>query len=108
MAAAVSTLQMGLERNLLIFDLMDQPAGVLHEAFILEAVKKKDTEAPVSNYLSPRFEAVEPGYTLNEVMYKMQTKGYSILPVYDNEGVLVGIVDMDIINNYLKFQQKIR
>ncbi|MEM1320195.1 MAG: site-2 protease family protein [Bacteroidota bacterium] len=108
MATAASTLQMGLERNLLVFDFEEKPIGVLHEAFILEAVKKKDTEALVTQYLSPRFESISPSNTLNEVMYKMQTKGYSILPVYDEESELVGIIDMDILNNYLKFQQKIR
>ncbi len=106
METAANILKTGLEKNLLVFDSLEQPLGVLHEAFILEAVKKQDTESSVSNYLSPRFESIPPTTSLNEVMYKMQTKGYSILPIYDDEK-LIGTIDMDIINNYLSYQQKL-
>jgi len=76
------------------------------EEFILEAIRKKDFDAPVINYTSPNYEGVSPNENLKSIFHKMQTKGYSILPVYEN-GILVGVVDVTMLNNFLKVQQKI-
>ncbi len=106
MGRAIEEMKHGLEKNFLVFDENDEAIGVLHEMFILEAIKKKDNEGPVLEYMSRNFEGVSPSISLQTLILKMREKGYSILPVFE-EGHLKGVVDVSMINNFLKLQQKV-
>lgn len=99
-------LKHGLEKNFLVFDENEKVVGVLHELFILEAIKKKDGGAPVLEYMSNKFEAVNPEISLQALISKMREEGYSILPVFD-QNQLIGVVDLNMLNNFLNLQQKV-
>jgi len=105
MEMAAATLREGKEKNLLVFDQEDRPVGVLHELFILESIKKENLSAPVLQYMSARFESIPPEIRLKEVVQKIQKHGYSILPVM-SEGRLLGVIDLDLMNNFLRVQRK--
>ncbi len=106
MSSAIEEMNHGLEKNFLVFDENEMIVGVLHELFILEAIKKKDSEGPVIEYMSQTFEEVNPEISLQSLVYKMREKGYSILPVFE-ENQLIGVVDINMVNNFLKLQQKV-
>ena len=106
MQKAIEALKHGLEKNFLVFDENENIVGVLHELFILEAIKSKDEQEPVVEYMSDKFEMVNPEMSLQALITRMRGKGYSILPVYKNDE-LSGVVDVEMINNFLKLQQKI-
>ncbi|MEM9920373.1 MAG: site-2 protease family protein [Bacteroidota bacterium] len=89
------------ERSFLVFDELNKVVGVLHEAFVLEAIKKEDTNAPLMSYLSSNYEPLEPADNLKVVLQKMQQHGYSILPVYE-ENSLVGVVDVRSMNAFIR------
>ena len=74
--------------------------------FILQAMKSKDYEGPVLEYLSQHFEEVSPDISLQTLVNLMREKGYSILPVYE-EDELKGVVDINMLNNFLKIKQKV-
>ena len=107
MQLAIEGVQSGVERNFLVSDAEGKISGVLHEAFIMEAIKKGAAQAPVAEYQSPKFEPVSPEDSLRSVFYKMQEKGYSILPVYREEELL-GVIDVSMMNNFLRVQQKLK
>ena len=100
MSSAIEEMNHGLEKNFLVFDENEMIVGVLHELFILEAIKKKDSEGPVIEYMSQTFEEVNPEISLRSLVYKMREKGYSILPVFE-ENQLIGVVDINMVNNFL-------
>lgn len=102
----IEELKHGLEKNFLVFDEHGAIAGVLHESHILEALKDKAFETPVEQYMSKEFEVVNPNVTLQQVVAKVQEKGYNIFPVVEN-GQLVGMVDVTLLNNFIRLQQKI-
>ena len=52
------------------------------------------------------FEDVNPEISLQSLVYKMREKGYSILPVFE-ESRLIGVVDINMVNNFLKLQKKL-
>jgi CBS domain-containing protein len=106
MGKAIEEMKHGLEKNFLVFDENEKVIGVLHELFILEAMKKKDFEGPVLEYMSRNFEELNPEISLQSLSYKMREKGYSILPVFE-ENQLKGVVDVSMLNNFLKIQQKV-
>lgn len=106
MAEAADLLKRGSEKNFLIFDRNDQLVGVLHEMFIMEAIRKNDLEAPIASYLSNRYEVIRKNDDLDTIVKKMQRFGYSILPVYE-EQQLVGVVDASMVNHFLRLQKKI-
>ncbi len=103
---AIEELKHGLEKNFLVFDEDEKVIGVLHEMFILEAIKSKDSEGPILEYMSKHYEEVNPEISLQTLIYKMREKGYSILPVVEANN-LKGVVDVNMLNNFLKLQQKV-
>lgn len=104
MQSAIERMNTGEEKNFLVMD-EDVVVGVLHEEFILEAVKRKDHDAFVGEYQSQKFEPTHQAETLKSIFHKMSANGYSILPVYEaNE--LIGVIDVSMMNNFLRVQQK--
>ena len=103
---AVEGLKQGVEKNFLVMNEAEKVIGVLHEEFLLEAIKQKDESAPVASYLSDRFEVIDPDTSLKTIFLKMQEQGYSILPVYEDDK-LVGVIDVSMMNNFLRLQQKL-
>lgn len=101
MEGAIREVKTGNEKSFLVFDQFNNLAGVLHELFIREAIRKKDDLAPVAEYLSINYEGVQTTASLNELLRKMQQHGYSILPVYF-ETELVGVIDVTMMNNFLR------
>ncbi len=107
MALPITRLKQGAERNFLVFDVSEQVVGVLHEQFIMEAIKEQDYSASVAEYMSPKYEAVPTSESLKSVIHKIQDNGYSILPVRE-AGELLGVIDIHMLNNFLQVQSKSR
>lgn len=105
MEQAINTMKTGLEKNFLVMNEEQQLLGVMHEAFLIEAAKKKDLDAPAMEYTSQNYELIGSDLSLRTIFQKMQQKGYSILPVLE-EGVLVGVIDVSMVNHFLRFQKK--
>ena len=92
MATPIAELKKGQEHNFLVFNENDKIVGVLHELFIAEAIKQNQHGAPIAEFTSRRFEFVSPDESLKNLLHKIQSKGYSILPVFE-EGEVIGVVD---------------
>lgn len=107
MGEAEDLLRRDYEQNFLVFDRDQQLKGVLHEMFIIEAVRKNDLDGPVAEYLSSRYEPIRKEDTLDKIVKKMQQFGYSILPVYEEEQ-LIGVVDISMVNSFLRHQKKVK
>ncbi len=107
MQLAITESQKGVERSFLVFNLADEIIGVLHEEFVLEAIKEKAPERLTIDYLSPKFEYIDPADSLKTILEKMQKEGYSILPIR-SEGKLLGVLDRNGLYNFIELQRKIR
>ncbi len=97
---AVSIAAAGKEASFLIENEDGKINRVLHREFLEEAQKQQDFYAPIQKYSSPTFEFVQSTEPLKNLIYRIQDKGYSILPVI-REGRLVGVIDRPIVNNML-------
>ncbi len=104
MSEAEDHIKRNIEKNFLVFDAEDKLVGVLHELFIMEAIRKNDLEGPVAEYLSQSYESISLSDNLEHVLKIMQEHGYSILPVY-NEEELVGVIDVSMMNNFLRLKK---
>lgn len=105
MSAPISYVQRGLEKNFLVFDMSNQLIGVLHEAFVHEAIKKRDWEGPVAEYLSQAYVPLEETDNMEKALKLMQGDSFSILPVI-KEGEVVGVVDVTTMNRFLQNNKK--
>jgi len=105
MALPITRLKQGAERNFLVFDESEKVVGVLHEKFIMEAIKQQDYSAPVAEFMSPKYEAVSLSESLKSVIHKIQDNGYSILPVRESDE-LQGVIDIHMLNNFLRVEGK--
>lgn len=104
MALPIEKVKTTEEKYFLVVDTTDQIIAVLHEAFIQEAIRKEDADAPVAEYISYTFDQVDATVSLQEAFTKMRKNTYTIMPVYQDE-VLVGVLDVVAINHFLKQQQ---
>jgi len=102
---AISLREKG-EKSFLIMH-NEEPIAVLHELFLVEAIEQNDTDADVLDYKSMNFEKITLDQKLKPLIKAFQNNGYSIVPVYDNDK-LVGTLDIEAINNFIKEQTKSR
>jgi len=98
-------LKRGLEKNFLVLDEDRKMQGVLHELFVIDAMKKKDLDGPVAEYISQRYELIAPNDNLKSVIERVQKEGYSILPVVE-EDEIIGVIDINMLDNFIRLQQK--
>lgn len=84
---------LGLEKNFLVFDQWQNLLGVLPEFKLQEARKKKDFQAPVSQYMLPEIYPVVSAENLRQAFGILQTSDAGALPVYNPWNRLVGVVD---------------
>lgn len=84
---------LGLEKNFLVFDQWQNLLGVLPEFKLLEARKKKDFQAPVSQYMLPEIHPVISAENLRQAFGILQSSDAGALPVYNPWNRLVGVVD---------------
>lgn len=93
--------------NFLVYKNQDQISGILPMVFLIDAVKQKDLESPISNYMSPLFEKVDGGSSLSVLIHKFRQNNYTLVPVYENDQ-LIGIISIDTINNFINNQGKLK
>lgn len=96
----------GLEKNFLVFDEWQNLKGVLPEFKLLEARKKKDFEAPVSQYMLPDIYPLINAENLRRAFGLLQTSDAGALPVYNPWNRLVGVVDEHHFSRDLKRKMK--
>lgn len=102
MQTAAETLQQGLERHFLVFDINDQLVGALEEADIVDAMKKHDLGSEVAKY-TQKVELVHVNEPLQTIYFHLRQRGHSILGVLDN-GELVGVIDDAGLQHFLRLQ----
>lgn len=91
----------GEEKSFLVYDQFNHIIGVIHEIFLSnlpEHIQESDT---VRHILSHRFEFVDLSLPLQSLFQLMQEKGYSILPVWENDAV-IGVVDRRDVMRFIK------
>ncbi len=92
MQTPIHLLQSGLERHFLVFDLEDHLVGVLEEARIMEALKRRDYSTSVEHYLHRQVQIISHEARLEYVYYLIQQRGIRLIAVAD-KGELVGVID---------------
>jgi predicted transcriptional regulator len=102
---AANELRKGFESNFLVFDDAEQLRGVLQDDDILDALKHKQFDALISTYTTVNYHITRPFETLKEAYNRMLQTGQYMLPVMDGEA-LIGVLDMAMIQNYIKLKSR--
>lgn len=101
MQAAIGIVEMGLEQNFIVLNETGQSIGILHNEFIKEAISQDDGDAPVAVYMSKHYERMKTEDSIRFAAMRIQSNGYSIVPVEEN-GEILGVLDLPTIHNFLK------
>jgi Zn-dependent protease/predicted transcriptional regulator len=88
--------------DFLVFDDDQILRGILQEEDIKDAEKNKDTDAFVSSYTTTEFQTSQPSESIKSVYERMLKVEQSLFPVLNTEGGVVGIVDFEMIENFMK------
>jgi Zn-dependent protease len=107
MQTASTEMAKGVESNFLVFDDADILRGVLQDDDILDAAKNKHYDALVFTYMTHELKKISPYDSIKEVYYKMLETGQYLMPVMQDETV-AGVVDMAMLQNFIKFQEKVK
>lgn len=105
MQTPIGLLNQGLERHFLVFDLQDQLVGVLEEARIVEAMKKRDLSAEIGQYVRPDVGVVSQEESMEYIFHLLQQRGIGLLAVADR-GELVGVIDQAGLQNFLRLNSR--
>lgn len=94
MQTPIQLLQNGSsERNFLVFDLNEQPVGILTERSIRSAQQRRDFSAEVARYVRRPLEIVHEDESLRYVYFLTRQRNRPLLAVVDDESRLIGVVD---------------
>lgn len=77
--------------------------GILTHQQILKAISKKDTSAPISDYMTKSFMVLSPEDSIQAAYQLFQENGYELIPIVEN-GVVIGILDKACLNDFLQMQ----
>jgi Zn-dependent protease len=99
----IQMLSTGLERHFLVFDMSENLLGALDESSILEAIKKRDLNHAVGDYMQA-VETVNQRESLHYIFYLMRGKGMPIVAVADELGIC-GVIDAEGLSYFLKMKQ---
>lgn len=106
LALALEQYRQGMEKGFLVFDEWQNLVGVLPEKELVEAAGDSAAHSlPVGRLANARFEALLASDSLKAVIPGMQWKHYQLLPVFD-KGQLVGVVDQNSVNSFIRLRQK--
>lgn len=104
---AINEFIKGKEKNFLVFNEEEKLCGILEEKTIRNIIKEKDTDSIIKKHLTQVYGAALLDDVLETVYYRMDNPVYSVLPVYE-AGDLVGMVDVEKINKFIKKKVKNR
>lgn len=108
MELVAETVTHGWEKSFLVFDEWQNLVGILREKNIMDAVKDKAFDKPVTKYMEANVKPLLLSDSLKGIFPEIQHKGSTIFPVYNELGDLVGVLDSGMLYNYLRMQQRIR
>jgi Zn-dependent protease len=91
----------GKEKSFLVYDQFNHIVGVIHEIFLSNLPEHVQVTDSVRHILSHRFEFVDRNLPLQNLFQLMQDKGYSILPVWEDDA-LIGVVDRRDVMSFIK------
>lgn len=107
MKRAYELLEQDKEHSFLIFDRWQNLQAVLSEDTVLEAAKKEKLHQPVQRWYTQNFDYVLDTDLLRSALVKMQEKGVGVLPVCNQHGRLLGLIDQSGINHFLSLQRQL-
>ena len=97
---AVQKLLSGQETEFLVTD-NGHVAGVISRNDIIKGLSENGKDIAIGKIMSNKFEELRPDMPIEDVFTKMQMHGYSILPVVDQNGKLIGSLDMNNITEFI-------
>lgn len=103
LSAAVTAMQEGATRSVLITDGDGRLVGILTERDIVGRVLAADADAsaPVERFMSPLQDALGVDASLGEALEIMTRGGYQGLPLVDAEGRVTGHLDARDVLEYI-------
>lgn len=89
-------------KDFLVFDDAQILRGVLQEADINDAQKNGHFDALVSTYTTIKFQSARPTDSIKSIYDRMIKVEQSLFPVLNTEGGVVGVVDFEMMENFMK------
>lgn len=107
MTKAIEVFSKGKEKNFLVFDQSEKLCGLLVENEIQTAIKGENVDGLIGNHLKNIHGVVLLEDNLNSVYSRMNKPTHQVLPIYD-AGNLVGVIDQDRLNRFVKKKVRTR
>ena len=89
-------------KDFLVFDNEQILRGLLLENDIQDAQKNSHFDAFISSYTTTEFQKAHIGESIKSVYDRMMKNEQSLFPVLNTEGVVVGVVDYDMMEKFMK------
>lgn len=93
----------GTERDFVVVE-NGQVKGILYQSDLINAFKGGNTKAKVANIMDEEFYIVQLDEKLTDVYRKIRSNSKSFFPVVEDDGRLIGAIDMNNINEFMTFR----
>ncbi len=98
----------GWEKHFIIVDEWQRPAGTLPEERIVQAVQQGAFDEPAEKFMLRGADALRLQDSLRDVFMHVQQHNTHLFPVYDHAERLVGVLDTDMLFQFIKMRQRPR
>ncbi len=98
----------GWEKHFIIVDEWQRPVGTLPEERIVQAVQQGAFDEPAEKFMLRGADALRLQDSLRDVFMHVQQHNTHLFPVYDHAERLVGVLDTDMLFQFIKMRQRPR
>ena len=92
----------GLEQHFLVFDINQKLIGYLPDKRIIEAAKRKDISTEIQQYMLQPAVSVTERESLRYIYFLINQRNTSIVAVTNDQGEVIGVIDQNGLDNFMK------
>ncbi len=99
---AIARYNEGVQRNFLVYNSLGYVAGALPEYYIQQAISSGvGLDKKLGQYMSTAWTSVSGNLSALELFDIFKKQGVAIAHVMDDDGVIIGIIDRNILGNFI-------
>ncbi|QQS27856.1 MAG: site-2 protease family protein [Sphingobacteriales bacterium] len=103
---AVDELLAGSDQDFLVSE-NNTISGILKRKDLIKALSENDNNTPIAGFINSNLPVLKPDDDIKGIYSMMQQNGFSLLPVLNDDGNLIGVLDIENLTEFVMIRTAI-